>query len=556
MSYCFNPDCSKPDDPLNFGQLVCRHCGTELLLKNRYRGVKRLGKGGFCQIIEVDDSGIHKVLKMLLVNYPKVIDLFKREAEVLTLLYHPGIPRVELDSYFTFRTKEKVEPLHCIVMEKIEGLNLKEWQTNQNNQPIPEELAINWLKQLVKILQELHKSKYFHRDIKPENIMLKPDGQLALIDFNAVREITDTYLAKVGVGRDITQIGSKGYIPPEQVMRKAVPQSDFFALGRTFVHLLTGIHPLDLDEDPETDKLIWRNYAPQISSYLADLIDWLMAPTPRRRPQNTGVVLQLLKEIEYLIKNENNLGFGKLINTFKFLKLFNRKDNQNPYLIKLNSVRFQIGLVALLLLGIVTWRLVSSQIAIALNDRGVEHYEDGGIGIAAAWHDIKQAVELNPNDSVAIYNWGALCEQLGNFDCAREKYQIAAQSGVAAAYNQLARLYIIHYKNDAVALNLLWQGLALNEDGIDVKYSLLKNLGWVRLKQQRYDEAKKHLQDAIKLDSDRASAYCLLAQVKEAQKDIKDSLVHWENCRKYADMKNPDEDNWMSIAEQRLRDKK
>ena len=70
--------------------------------------------------------------------------------------------------------------------------------------------------------------------------MLRPNGQLVLIDFGTAREATITYLAKVGAGYQITGIVSAGYTPPEQQNFQAVPQSDFFALGRTFVYLLTG----------------------------------------------------------------------------------------------------------------------------------------------------------------------------------------------------------------------------------------------------------------------------------------------------------------------------
>ena len=70
--------------------------------------------------------------------------------------------------------------------------------------------------------------------------MCKPNGQLVLIDFGTAREVSATYFAKVGQGQNVTGIVSPGYTPPEQTNGKAVPQSDFFALGRTFVYLLTG----------------------------------------------------------------------------------------------------------------------------------------------------------------------------------------------------------------------------------------------------------------------------------------------------------------------------
>ncbi|WP_392531252.1 hypothetical protein [Nostoc sp. C117] len=83
------------------------------------------------------------------------------------------------------------------------------------------------------------------------------------------------------------------------MMSYAVPQSDFFALGRTFVYLLTGKQPLDSAiYDTQNDELVWHSHAPHISPLLADLLDEMMAHKPKQRPANTQVILQRLAEIE------------------------------------------------------------------------------------------------------------------------------------------------------------------------------------------------------------------------------------------------------------------
>lgn len=297
MSYCINPNCPKPSDPLNANNRICRQCGTELLIAGRYRVTKLLGEGGFAKTYEVDEHGFAKVLKVLQLKEPKAIALFKQEAKVLQKLKHPGIPRVEPQGYFTITTREDKQSLHCLVMQKIYGQNLEKWLSDRNNYPITQAEALDWLKQITDILQEVHRWQFFHRDIKPTNIMLQPNGQLALIDFGSVREVTGTYLAKMGVGQRGTVIASKGYAPPEQENGHPVPQSDFFAVGRTFVHLITGKHPLEF-YDPSTDTLQWRHAAPQISPPLADFIDYLIARLPGNRPQNTEVIFQKLAEIE------------------------------------------------------------------------------------------------------------------------------------------------------------------------------------------------------------------------------------------------------------------
>ena len=90
MSLCINPRCFAPNNDNNMQ--FCQACGSELLLKGRFRVVRELGGGGFGKTYElIDNTGKIKVLKVLIDNGPKAVELFEREAEVLSLLDHPGI---------------------------------------------------------------------------------------------------------------------------------------------------------------------------------------------------------------------------------------------------------------------------------------------------------------------------------------------------------------------------------------------------------------------------------------------------------------------------------
>jgi serine/threonine protein kinase len=267
--YCINPSCKKrqnQEDSTNCS------CGTPLLIQEQYRLVKPLrdlDERGNTEVFEVDAGGILKVLKVLQApQNPKLLEMFEREARILQRLQHSGVPRVEPDGYFTF-VLNNGKKLHCLVMEKFEGENLEQWL--EKNKPISQAVAVDWLTQLTEILGMLHQNELFHRDIKLSNIMLKPDGKLALIDFGTVREMmTLTYRVKASDSRryEVTGIVSPGYSPPEQINGKAVPQSDFYALGRCFVHLLTGVHPLDFPEDEQTGKLIWYDSSPRVATWL------------------------------------------------------------------------------------------------------------------------------------------------------------------------------------------------------------------------------------------------------------------------------------------------
>ncbi|GJD20274.1 serine/threonine kinase [Rivularia sp. IAM M-261] len=320
MSQCLNPKCPNPTDPINKYGIICIHCGENLLLQKQYRVIRLIGAGGFAKTFELesqDETKSIKIVKILNLSRfdsrdgkerdkkDKIIKLFKREAEVLSRLNHPGIPKVD-DGYFQVEFKNGSEPLHCLIMEKIDGVNLQQWLNERNNKPIDFELAREWLKQITLILEQVHAHGFFHRDIKPANIMLRQNGQLVLIDFGAVRDLAETFLQEDSTLAHGTCIGSVGYAPPEQYLHGlAVRQSDFFALGRTFVHLLTGTHPCDFSDIQKSSHFNWRQNLPANNSRMGviskfrtklvcDLLDNMMEHDWENRPQNTRAIIAAL----------------------------------------------------------------------------------------------------------------------------------------------------------------------------------------------------------------------------------------------------------------------
>ena len=302
MSLCINPSCPQPAHPNNSHTLTCQACGSELLLQGQYRVMRLLSKNsGFGLVYEAYQRDIPKILKVLKPERSensKVLRLFRKEAEVLSQLNHAGVPLVEPDGgYFIYHPQDSPAPLHCIIMEKIDGLNLLQWMQQQGNHPIGEPQAFQWLFQLAEILRRVHQHNYFHRDIKPDNIMLRSSGQLVLVDFGAAREMSQTYLAQVG-SLGVTTISSAGYTPPEQEQGQAVPQSDFYALGRTIVYLLTGRSPNDTTlYDPMLNAFNWRPHAPDLSDEFATLLDSLISPRVIDRPRTAQELLDRLHQM-------------------------------------------------------------------------------------------------------------------------------------------------------------------------------------------------------------------------------------------------------------------
>ena len=298
MSLCINPQCPQPEN--SDRTLFCQSCGSELLLAGKYRVTKLMSnKGGFGDTYEVTELSVPKVLKVLKSNNPKAIELFDREYQVLESLTGEGIAGIPLvEDFFLYSPNGSQIALHCLVMERIFGMDLEEY-IKVIKRAIDQKTAIGWLSQLTNILQEIHRRGIFHRDIKPSNIILQHDGQLVTIDFGAAKQAAVS--ASGGQG---TRIYTPGYAAPEQERGEAFAQSDFFALGRTFVYLLTAQEPMEI-YDLDLDLLVWRDKAPHVSDDLLDLIDRLMQADPRQRPDSTATILREIATLSPIFTHQS-----------------------------------------------------------------------------------------------------------------------------------------------------------------------------------------------------------------------------------------------------------
>ena len=599
MSYCINPLCTQRHNPDNIEN--CLACGNPLLINKRFRllhPLRSLDKDPYTytDIFEVEDVGIvededdsresyphpqRKVMKILKwIDEPKLVELLRRESILLQILDHPGIPKSNRGDYFALRLNDNRLELHCLVMQKFEGEDLGKWIKSYGK--IPHSLALDWLSQLMDILDLVHRSGVFHRDIKPNNIIFQPNGKLALIDFGGARDITRTYLAKVstsggtstglGSGHDITIVRTACFSPLEQINGQAVPQSDFYALGRTFVNLVTGIPLIQIKSDEKTGRLLWRNKAPHIDKSLADFIDDLMAPFPGQRPQNTQVILQRLKslplqsKVNRLIKSKNFL-FGLLVTLialglfggFKVIlpvmannlvlqgkksELANDSQTAQNYFnqaiaynsqLKLSVSQFYLEQAAR---HFNDFKLVKKyyELALKYNEKDINAYNSLAVvcwqlgEVACALDNYQQILKLKPNDWEGYYRLGSFYDGEGKDDLAQEQYKIAIKINKKAvpALNDLSRLRNLK-KDYTQASALALEGLRLAEDP-KLQAALYKNLGWAKFMQNQYNEAEKYLQKASDLDSKRIDAVCLLAKVQEALGKIEDARLSWEIC--------------------------
>lgn len=207
------------------------------VIDGKYKILNVVGKGGMSVVYLAMNErankqwAIKEVRKDGMQSFEVVKQNLVAETDLLKKLNHPHLPSIidVIDCDDTF----------LIVMDYIEGNPLsKALETSgaQNQDDV-----IEWAKQLCDVLGYLHSRKppIIYRDMKPSNVMLKPDGNVMLIDFGTAREFKYSSVA------DTTCLGTQGYAAPEQFggHGQTDARTDIYCLGATMYHLVTGHNP-------------------------------------------------------------------------------------------------------------------------------------------------------------------------------------------------------------------------------------------------------------------------------------------------------------------------
>ena len=248
-----------------------------ILLSNRYQVISVLGDGGFGKTFLVEDiqmpSGRRCVLKQLKPIHEEttqlrqlIQDRFQREAATLETLgeAHDQIPR--LYAYFSEGGQ------FYLVEEWVEGMTLaqKVQQEGRQSEATVQTIVAN----LLPAIACIHSHGIVHRDIKPDNVILRSrDGKPVLIDFGAVKETMNTLINSQAHSSHSIVVGTPGYMPAEQLSGRPVYASDLYGLGMTAIYMLTGKIPQEIDIDPQTGQLRWREHAPNLSAEFGNFLD-------------------------------------------------------------------------------------------------------------------------------------------------------------------------------------------------------------------------------------------------------------------------------------------
>lgn len=260
------------------------------VIDGKYEVLREIGRGGMSVVYLAMDTRLNKQWAVKEIrkkgngkNDEVVVNSLLAEANLMKRLDHPSLPRIVdiIDNGLTI----------YVVMDYIEGESLDKILNEYGAQS--EEMVIGWAKQLCDALGYLHSQKppIIYRDMKPANVMLKPEGNIKIIDFGIAREYKEQNLA------DTTVLGTKGYAPPEQYSGQTDARSDIFALGMTMHHLLTGIDPRSGEAYAPV-----RQWNPELSEGIEIIIDRCVEPAAENRYQSCSDLLYDLEHPELITK--------------------------------------------------------------------------------------------------------------------------------------------------------------------------------------------------------------------------------------------------------------
>ena len=225
---------------------------------------------------EIGKPAAVKILFEKLTSNAQIVERFHNEALVMVKLNHPNIRQVYSYGYLGNR--------HCIVMEYLEGEDLSDMM-KAGRRFTNEELK-RWWNQIVSALSYTHGQGVVHRDIKPSNLFLDQDGNIKLLDFGIAKMMENSSLTQAGA-----QMGTLMYMSPEQVKdSKAIDyHTDIYSLAVTFVNLLTGKKPYDVDTTSDFEIREKIVYTPYDVSALPEEWQGFLAPylakEPKERPE-------------------------------------------------------------------------------------------------------------------------------------------------------------------------------------------------------------------------------------------------------------------------------
>ncbi|MEG4215489.1 CHAT domain-containing protein [Microcoleus sp. Pol14C6] len=322
-------------------------------------------------------------------------------------------------------------------------------------------------------------------------------------------------------------------LPSMIVMRAPIPDKIAHDFVKSLFGYLSKEYPLFLAVRKAKDDLQkWESEFPGASAI----------PVLCQQPTFEGLTL-LLKRV----KRSYPLGNRPLVAVADVLGDTggDRPNNDISIFISKLMPRLGIGLAT----TASSYMLMGPILAPVANQIGMENHRQNKPLIAKIFY--KLASLINLNYAQPYYNLAVLCDELNDDRGALEAMQNAVLRGLPDASAQISKLFIRNDKHQPAlkAINLCLEHAKY--DG--VKAACIKNRGWIRFKEQQYDDAAIDFKTAIGLTDKSPEAHCFLAQVLETKGKPHQALYHWKKTIKYSKSSVPEQDKCIQIAKQHLR---
>ncbi|MBN2192183.1 MAG: serine/threonine protein kinase [Polyangiaceae bacterium] len=246
-------------------------------LLGRYRVVMPIGRGGMGTVYLARTEGaagfakpvVIKSVHADLLGDPMMVQLFAREARLLSNLHHPGVVNV-LDF-------GEEDGMYVMVLEYVHGYDLGAWSRyrTQTQSPFPLSDGLFIVLSVLDTLAYTHnyqrpdgtKLSIVHRDISPGNILISLDGQVKLADFGIARAADDAgeYRSRIGTFK-----GKLAYSAPELVQgSEPTPSADLYSLAVVLLQILLGENPFKGQTMGETVQRVVALPPPHVSALRA-----------------------------------------------------------------------------------------------------------------------------------------------------------------------------------------------------------------------------------------------------------------------------------------------
>ncbi len=265
------------------------------ILSDRYRIIRELSQDDFstlyaaedlanvnspqCQIERLQPQYESEVLGTQ--SWQKVLQAFVEQGNVLKKIsQHPQIP--QLLAFF------ECDRQFYLVQELFESETLEQ---RLERSLIDEAEAIEWLQEILRILEFIHQANVAHLNIQPSSLIQHQDGRKFLTNFAAIK---NSILFK---NKSLQTIVNQDFAAPEQIEGKADFTTDVYALGKTIIYALTKkvsefIQPKTPSPDDTQQASTSNTYSSaDIDSKLASILNKMVEKKPSLRYQSAAEVI-------------------------------------------------------------------------------------------------------------------------------------------------------------------------------------------------------------------------------------------------------------------------